>query len=339
MTAASGKARVAVVGATGYTGAELVRVLSGHPAVEISLASSKRWAGRPISEVDAGLGDGGLVLEKLDARAVVERAEFAFTALPHGESAELVAGLVDAGLTVVDLGADYRFSDVSAYESAYGRHPVPALCRQAVYGLTEHARERVSAATLVANPGCYPTGALMALLPVADLVGAPVVVDSKSGYTGAGRAAVTEEFLAGIDENTRPYNVGGHRHQPEIASQFEAAGGGQELLFVPQLLPLARGLLSNCYIDVDGAEVGRRLEAAYKDEPFVGLLGEGGMPETAAVRGTNRIEVGWVSHGAGTCLMTAIDNLGKGAAGQAVQNMNLMLGFEETAGLAGLEPF
>ncbi len=321
MTAASGKARVAVVGATGYTGAELVRILSGHPGVEITLATSERWAGRPIAEVDSGLGDGGLMLEKLEPALVAERAGFAFTALPHGESARLVAAFVEAGLKVVDLGDDHRFDDA------------------AVYGLTEHAREAVTGASLVANPGCYPTGALMALVPIAELIRGPVLVDSKSGYTGAGRAAVTEEFLVAIEENTRSYNAGRHRHQPEIATQLaRAAGGGRDVFFVPQLLPIARGLLSNCYVDAGGPDVAARLEAAYKDEPFVRLLGEGGAPETRNVRGTNMIEIGWVSHGAGTCLMTAIDNLGKGAAGQAVQNMNLMLGLEEGAGLTGLEP-
>ena len=325
MTAASGKARVAVVGATGYTGAELVRILSGHPGVEITLATSERWAGQPIAEVDAGLGDGGLMLEKLDPALLASRAEFAFTALPHGESAGLVAGLLEAGLKVVDLSADHRFED------------------RAVYGLSEQARADVAGASLVANPGCYPTGALMALLPLASLMRGSVVVDSKSGYTGAGRAAVTEEFLAAINENTRPYMAGQHRHQPEIARQLtRAEAASHDLLFVPHLIPIARGLLSNCYLDVGGADVGAQFEAAYKDEPFVRLLGEGGMPETANVRGTNMIEIGWVDQslsGSAVCLMTAIDNLGKGAAGQAVQNMNLMLGFEEGAGLEDLRPF
>ncbi|RMF24955.1 MAG: N-acetyl-gamma-glutamyl-phosphate reductase, partial [Deltaproteobacteria bacterium] len=217
------KVPVAVAGATGYAGAELVRLLAAHPAVEIVLATSERDAGRPIGEVHRSLAATGLELAKLDPGRIADAAEFALLALPHGESTAVVPPLLDAGVRVVDLGADFRFSDPVLYARWYGEHGAPEILAEAVYGLTEFAREKVAGARLVANPGCYPTGALLALLPLAERIEGVVFVDSKSGTSGAGRAAATNQLFAEITENVRPYSVWTHRHQPEIECQLGRA--------------------------------------------------------------------------------------------------------------------
>jgi N-acetyl-gamma-glutamyl-phosphate reductase len=334
------KVRVAVVGATGYAGAEVVRLLSGHSAVEIACATSEKDAGRPLGAVHRYLAHVDLDLVAVDVAGILERRiDAAFVALPHGASAPVVRGLVDGGARVVDIGADFRFSDRALYEKWYGVHAAPELLSEAVYGLTEHARDAIQAARLVANPGCYPTGALMPLLPIADLIEGTVFVDSKSGTSGAGRGAVTSQLFAEVTENIRPYSVWKHRHQPEICSRLAAAGVDVSLVFAPHLLPIARGLLSSCYFACrSGAEIGARLERAYTGEAFVKVLPEGQWPEPRNVRGTNLIEIGW-SHDPdlGVALVvSAIDNLGKGAGGQAVQNFNRMFGFAETTALQSI---
>ena len=331
------KVPVAVAGATGYAGAELVRLLAAHPAVEITVATSERDAGRPIGEVHRSLAHTGLTLVKLDPGAVAAAAEVALLALPHGESTPVVARLLDAGVRVVDLGADFRLSDPDLYARWYGVHDAPGLLGEAVYGLTEFARADVAGARLVANPGCYPTGALLALLPLAERLGGVVFVDSKSGTSGAGRGAATDQLFAEVTENVRPYAVWHHRHQPEIESHLaRSAGRDVPVRFTPHLLPIARGLLTACYVQLrPGRPIGELFERAYADEPFIRLLGDAGVPEPRQVRGTNLAEIAWrQDERTGTAvLLTAIDNLGKGAAGQAVQNLNCMLGIDETTGL------
>jgi N-acetyl-gamma-glutamyl-phosphate reductase len=333
--------RVAVVGATGYAGAELVRLLAVHPVAKLTLVTSERDAGKAIGSVHRTLGFTGLTLESVDVEVIAGRADLAFVALPHGTSAGVVAALLERGLRVVDLGADFRFQDRSLYEQWYGRHEAPALLEEAVYGLTEHYRDAVADARLVANPGCYPTGALMPTIPLADQIRSTIFVDSKSGTSGAGRKADQSQLFAEVSENIRPYKVWSHRHQPEIESRLAAAGGSVQVRFTPHLLPIARGLLTACYVELaEGAHPGDALHTAYENEPFVRLLGEGQVPEPRNVRGTNMVEIGCV-HDKSTgsaVLFSAIDNLGKGAAGQAVQNLNCMLGLDETAGLGSLIP-
>lgn len=329
--------RVAVVGATGYSGAELVRLLARHPNVRLEIVTSEQASGRPLGDVHRTLAFTGLQLEAVDPSAIAPRVDFAFTALPHGASTAVVAALVDAGVRVIDIGADFRFHDMALYEKWYGRHEAPQLAQKAVYGLTEYARDDVAGASLVANPGCYPTSALMALLPLAAHVVGPVFVDSKSGTSGAGRAAKVDQLFAEVTENIRPYGIGKHRHQPEIASQLAAAAGEtRPVVFSPHLLPIARGLLSTCYVDVAaGVDVDALFRERYANEPFVRLLEDGAMPEPRAVRGTNMVELAWVREPETGRLVVvcAIDNLGKGAAGQAVQNFNCMIGVPETTGL------
>ena len=329
--------RVAVVGATGYSGAELVRLLSRHPDVKIEVVTSEQAAGRSLGDVHRTLGFLGLELEGVDAERIATRVDFAFTALPHGASTPVVATLVDKGVRVIDVGADFRFHDLDVYRKWYGPYAAPQLAGEAVYGLVEHAREAIAGARLVANPGCYPTGALMPLLPLAAHIRGPVVVDSKSGTSGAGRAAKVDQLFAEVTENIRPYSVGKHRHQPEIAEQLSGrAGARRPVIFTPQLLPIARGILTTAYVDVaENVDVGALLREAYAGEPFVRLLEGGAMPEPRAVRGTNMVEIAWIrdAETGRVVLVSAIDNLGKGAAGQAVQNLNCMIGVPETTAL------
>ncbi|MFQ5479195.1 MAG: N-acetyl-gamma-glutamyl-phosphate reductase [Candidatus Binatia bacterium] len=329
--------RVAVVGATGYTGCEIVRLLARHPKVSVSAVTSERDAGLRLGRVRPSLDLVDLELQKADAAAVAACSDFAFVALPHGSSAPLVSELVSKGVKVVDLGADFRFDDLSTYEEWYGSHPAPDLASQAVYGLSEYARDEVASASLVANPGCYPTGALLALLPLASELAGPVIVDSKSGTSGAGRGASEQGLFAEVNEEIRPYSVGRHRHGPEIVEKLGAKTPKRvEVLFAPQLIPVSRGLLTHCYVklarDVDVESVFKR---AYDGEAFVRVLAGEELPSIRRVRGTNMAELAWFHDEASGQLlvMTAIDNLGKGAAGQAVQNMNIMLGLGETSGL------
>lgn len=336
----SGCIRAAVVGATGYAGAELVRLLCRHPGAEITVATSERDAGKALGEVHPSLACTGLILEKVDAAAIAGLADVAFCALPHGTSTPLIAALLAEGVKVVDVGADFRFDNLGTYEKWYGAHGAPDLNAEAVYGLTEHARDAVRGARLVANPGCYPTGALMALLPLAKALRGPAIVDSKSGTSGAGRAANTAGLFAEVTENLRPYKIANHRHQPEIREKLELLSGHeQHVIFSPHLLPIARGLLSTCYADVAADfDVDAALQTAYADEPFIILRGEGSFPEPRNVRGTNLVEIGWARErdSGRVVVVSAIDNLGKGAGGQAVQNFNVMFGFDETTGLMQL---
>jgi N-acetyl-gamma-glutamyl-phosphate reductase len=329
---------VAVLGATGYAGVELLRYLARHPAVELSFLSSEQYRGRRASEIYPFLT--GIVDTMLSApeAAVDSPGDIVFTALPHGAAAAHVKTLLDAGRKVVDISADFRIHDVDVYTKTYGAHPAPELLAEAVYGLPEAHRSKIREARLIANPGCYPTGALLGLLPLAraGLITEPVVIDSKSGTTGAGRSAKVEQLFAEVNENFRPYGIGTHRHAPEIEQELRMGGATAPPIFVPHLLPVSRGILSTMY--VRGAGDAKRLDelfhAAYDREPFIVLRGAT-PPQLSEVRGTNRCAVGWYAdtRAGHAIVVTAIDNLGKGAAGQAVQSMNLMLGVPETTGL------
>jgi N-acetyl-gamma-glutamyl-phosphate reductase len=331
---------VAVLGATGYTGVELVRLLVRHPAVKLTFLSSEQYRDRALTEIYPFLD--GLVDARLgapDPTAVSECSEVVFTALPHAASAPIVQDLLRRGRRVLDLSADFRLRDAAVYARWYARHPAPELLADAVYGLPEVYRERLRSARLVAVPGCYPTGALLGLLPLAraGLLGEPVVIDAKSGTTGAGRGAKVEQLFAEVNENFRPYAVTGHRHLPEIEQELGLAGGTSPVLFVPHLLPVSRGLLSTMYVRLSGRRPALTdlFREAYQREPFIVLRGEDAMPELREVRGTNRCAIGWHWDAATgqAVIVTAIDNLGKGAAGQAVQCLNVLLGLPETVGL------
>jgi N-acetyl-gamma-glutamyl-phosphate reductase len=336
------RVRVAVLGATGYTGVELLRLLARHPDVELAFLSSEQYRDRAVSEIHpslAGIVDG--TLRAPEPADVASSAEIVFMAVPHGTAAPVASELLRRGRRVIDLSADFRFRDPAVFARWYGEHPAPELLATAVYGLPEFYRDGIRTARLVAVPGCYPAGALLGLVPLAraGLLREPIVIDAKSGTTGAGRGTKLEQLFAEVNENFRPYAIGAHRHGPEIEQELRFAGASGAALFVPHLLPVSRGILSTMYVRAPGGRppLERIFAEAYGREPFVVLRGEGAPPELREVRGTNRCVLGWRWDAASgqAVVITAIDNLGKGASGQAVQCLNVMLGLPETTGLDG----
>lgn len=336
----SERVRVSVAGGTGYAGAELLRLLSRHPRVDLVHASSEQYSGRRLDSVYPSFhGKSDLVLEGLDADRIAEGADVVFSALPHGTAATTVSRALEKGCRAIDLSADFRLRDAEVFRRWYGEHPVPSLLGEAVYGIPEFARAEIRRARLIAAPGCYPTGALLALVPLAKagLIGdGTVIVDSKSGASGAGRSAKTELLYCEIDESVRAYSVGRHRHQPEIAQELHRAGGPDHVIFTPHILPLRRGILSTVYVPLrEESDLGSVFSATYGGERFVQFLGRDVFPDVRDVRGTNDAHIGWtlLEGRKMAIVVTAIDNLGRGAAAQAVQCLNVMIGCEETAGL------
>ena len=338
------KIRAAVVGATGYAGAELVRILSGHPHVALTVITSRQQAAVAFDTIYPALkGVVRLACADSDPGVVTAGSDVAFLALPHKASMAMVPQLMDAGLKVVDLSADFRFKNQAAYEAHYQPHSCAHLLERSVYGLCEVYRDQIIGADLIGNPGCYPTSILLPLLPLvrAKLVDPDsVIADCKSGVSGAGREATAATHFCHVNESFKPYKVGGHRHTPEIEENISrSAGRPVKITFVPHLVPMTRGMQSTIYAKLTEGNSESRiracLESAYRNMPFVRLLPQGRFPDSLHVRGTNFCDIGWVvDPGSGRLiLMSAIDNLVKGAAGQAVQNMNLMFGFAETAGL------
>ncbi len=336
--------RIAIVGASGYTGVELYRLLANHPQVELACVTSRQNAGEPFAEVFPSLrGRTDLVCDPVDVDIVAAKADFVFTALPHQTAMEFVPGLLAAGKKVVDLSADYRLKDAALYEAWYQPHTSPELLAEAAYGLPELYRERIRPARLVANPGCYPTSVALALAPLLKerlIDPATLIIDSKSGASGAGRAAKVDTLFCEVNEGFKAYGVGKHRHTPEIEQTLsDLAGVPVVVNFTPHLLPVNRGILSTCYANLrektDTARLIELFAAHYRDEPFVRVQPQGSLPNVACVRGGNQCDLGVVvdPRTQRVIVVSAIDNLVKGAAGQAVQNMNLMLGFDETAGL------
>jgi N-acetyl-gamma-glutamyl-phosphate reductase len=337
-------ARVAVVGATGYAGAELIRILAGHPGVDLRLITSRQYAGVPIDSVYPAFHKRvDLVCEAYDADRVCREADVVFTALPHQLPMGIIPDLIRNGKRVIDLSADFRFRDQARYEAFYQPHTAPDLLAKAVYGLSEWYREQVRSARLIGNPGCYPTSILLPLLPLlkAGLIESRgIIADSKSGVSGAGRSASIGSLYCEVAESFKAYKVGNHRHNPEIDEVLSlSAGVDIHVTFIPHLLPMSRGMLSTIYATVrsgiDEQAVRDCLEAAYRDCSFIRILGPKKQPDTRCVRGTNFCDIGcYLDEKQRRLVLTsAIDNLVKGASGQAVQNMNLMLGYAETMGL------
>ena len=330
---------VAVVGASGYAGAELVRLLAGHPNVEIVALHARNREESPLADEFPHLAPLGLSLT--DGAPAPGEVEVAFLALPHGASAELAVELASGGTTVIDIGSDLRLRDPAAYPDWYGfDHPAPTALADAVYGLTEFARERLPGAKLIANPGCYPTAALLALTPFAraGVLEGEVIVDAKSGVSGAGRSAGADFLYTELEGGTKAYGIPRHRHTPEIAQGLADAGAeAMGLTFIPHLIPQVRGIIATCYLrladDLDDAALRAILDGAYADEPFVHPVEK--PPSSKLASGSNHAFVFVARTGPKRAVaIGAIDNLGKGAAGQAVQNMNVALGLPETAGLA-----
>lgn len=342
--------KVAIVGASGYTGVELLRLLAAHPQVEITCVTARQNAGEEVSALFPSLLQRlDLVCAELDVAQVAAAAEVVFTALPHQSAMAVIPDLLRAGLKVVDLSADYRLRDAAVYEQWYQAHTSPELLAEAVYGLPEIYREKVRGARLVANPGCYPTSVALALAPLItggliDLE--TLVIDSKSGTSGAGRSAKVGSLFCEVNEGFQAYGVGSHRHTPEIEQTLSALAGHEVVInFTPHLLPVNRGILSTCYAKLQGGHSSADLVKIYQDfyrhEPFVRVHPEGRLPNVAYVRGSNFCDLGVVSdpRTGRAIVVSAIDNLVKGAAGQAVQNMNLLLGFAEETGLQALPLF
>jgi len=340
--------KVAIVGASGYTGLELIRLLHCHPEVVVSCVTSEQSAGKRISEVFPTLrGRCDLVLENLEPVRVAEKADIIFTALPHKAAMEVVPTFLKLGKQVIDLSADYRLSDPAVYGEWYEPHMNPALLKKAVYGLPEIRRSKIKGAKLVANPGCYPTSIILALAPLLKkglIDPQNIIADSASGVTGAGRSAKVDSLYCEVNEGYKAYGVGGvHRHTPEIEQELSLlAGADLKVTFTPHLVPMDRGILSTVYAsalkDVTTAQLHKLYEDFYKGEPFVRVLPQGNLPSTAFVRGSNFCDIAPVvdKRTGRIIIFSAIDNLVKGASGQAVQNMNIVCGFPETMGLEGL---
>lgn len=342
--------RVSIVGATGYTGGELLRYLIRHPDITLAHLTSESSAGKPIHAIHKFLkGHCSHVLEKFSPAVVAKDSDVVFLGLPHGAAAKTAAALVGKGTRVIDLSADFRLEKSAVYAKWYGAHPVPTLLKQAVYGLPERYRERIRDAKLVANPGCYATTSILAGLPLANagLLGkGAIIVDAKSGVSGAGRKLESTYLYAEANESMMAYGLKGHRHHPEIFQEWSKAARGakrkapaNDFIFVPHLAPMSRGILATLYAPLAKKMTAEALREVYVSyymrEPFVSILGAYESPEVKAVQYTNNCQIGVAvdSTGRHAIIMAVLDNLVKGASGQAIQNMNLMFGFKETTGL------
>jgi N-acetyl-gamma-glutamyl-phosphate reductase len=333
--------KVGIVGGTGYTGVELLRLLALHPKASLHAITSRGEAGMRVSDMFPSLR-GRIDLAFTDpAQADLKSCDVVFFATPNGIAMQQVRELLDAGVRVIDLAADFRIKDVAVWEKWYGmQHACPDLIAEAVYGLPEVNREAIKGARLVANPGCYPTAVQLGFLPLLEAgVIDPdhLIADAKSGVSGAGRKAETHILFAEATDSFKAYGVAGHRHLPEISQGLAAASGHKVgLTFVPHLTPLVRGIHATLYGTIKKEiDLQQLFEQRYAGEPFVDVMPKGAHPETRSVRGANlcRIAVHRPQGGDKVVVLSVIDNLVKGAAGQAVQNMNLMFGFEERMGL------
>ncbi|MBA3017560.1 MAG: N-acetyl-gamma-glutamyl-phosphate reductase [Proteobacteria bacterium] len=341
--------RVGIVGATGYAGAELVRILSGHPDVELTVLTSRQYAGERFDKVYPSMtGVVDLICEKLSIDSFCERTDVVFIALPHKVAMQLVPDFIKRDKKVIDLSADFRFKDVSLYESFYQEHTAADLLEKAVYGLCEIYFEKIKRATLIGNPGCYPTSVILPLVPLIKsnfLDVNSIIADSKSGVTGAGRSLSLATHFCEVNESFKAYKVAEHRHNPEMEEVLSIeAGRPVKITFVPHLVPMTRGMLTTIYAnlvkDVSSEEIQNCLDSFYSERFFVRICRDGRMPDTLHVRGTNFCDIGFKLEERNNriILISAIDNLVKGASGQAVQNMNIMLGLDETTGLKNI-PF
>jgi N-acetyl-gamma-glutamyl-phosphate reductase len=339
---------IAILGASGYTGAELLRILLGHPTARVVALTAEKNAGQPVGAVLPHLAGRGLPDLCKIGEVDFSKVDLVFCALPHGTTQEVIAAL-PASARVVDLSADFRLADIKVYEQWYGAHRAPQLQGEAVYGLTELVREKVRGARLVANPGCYPTAAQLPLVPLltAGVIEAgDIIIDAKSGVSGAGRELKQGSLYCEVSEGMQAYGVASHRHAPEIEQGLSLAAGKSVVVsFTPHLVPMNRGIFESIYVRLASgagvADVRRVWQEVYAKEPFVQVLAEGHLPSTRQVRGTNVCQMNVVADRVPgrAIILSAIDNLVKGAAGQAVQNMNVMVGVAETTGLVATALF
>ncbi|RTZ57947.1 MAG: N-acetyl-gamma-glutamyl-phosphate reductase [Gammaproteobacteria bacterium] len=332
--------KTGIIGGTGYTGVELLRILAKHPDVTLSVITSRSEAGRPVADLFENLrGHVDLAFSEPDIGAL-KACDVVFSATPNGIAMTMADELLDAGVRLIDLAADFRIRDLAVWEKWYGmKHACPKRVAQAVYGLPEVNRADIAKASLIANPGCYPTAVTLGFMPLlkAGLIDpARLIADVKSGVSGAGRGAKVSTLFSEMGESFAAYAVPGHRHQPETAQTLASMTSGEVgLTFIPHLLPMIRGIHATLYADLTGeADLQSLYEAAYAEEPFVDVLPAGSHPSTRSVKSANtcRIAVHQLDQRR-VVILSVIDNLVKGAAGQAVQNMNIMFGLEETQAL------
>jgi N-acetyl-gamma-glutamyl-phosphate reductase len=344
------KIKIGIVGGTGYTGVELLRLLAIHPHAELTAITSRGDAGLPVADMFPSLR-GYVDLAFSDpATANLSACDVVFFATPHGVAMSQAQTLLDAGVKVIDLAADFRLQNVSTFEQWYKMpHSCPDILKDAVYGVPELYRDKIKSAKVIGNPGCYPTTVLLGLAPLLEQglidFSAPIIADAKSGVSGAGRKAEVATLFAESSDNMKAYGLTGHRHHPEIAAQLVQLAGAQlagknvDFIFVPHLIPMIRGMLSTIYVKLTDkgtkTDVQALFEKRYANEQFVDVMPAGSQPETRSVRGSNQLRIALQSQ-ASTGYLTVVvvqDNLVKGAAGQAVQNMNILFGFEENCGL------
>lgn len=350
------KIKTAIIGASGYSGEELVRLLLHHPSVELTAVTSRQYAGQTVAEIFPKFASHPaakeLVFEEPDAWALSKKAEVVFLALPHGVAAEYATALLEQDCKVIDLSADFRLNDAETYQDFYGlEHPAPKLMSEAVYGLPEVYREEIRNAQLIASPGCYPTSILLPIIPLLrdGLIKANgIIANSLSGVSGAGRKADVPFLFVECNESARPYGIPRHRHLSEIEQELSiVAKCDVTIQFSPHLIPVNRGILTTLYLapskffssaseaDAIGASIKACYERHYGNEPFIRLLDDKSLPDTKNVVGTNHLEIAWrLDPRTGRLIvMSAEDNIVKGASGQAVQSLNIMMGFDETEGL------
>lgn len=342
---ASNKIKVGIVGGTGYTGVELLRLLAIHPDVELTVITSRGEAGMPVADMFPSLR-GYVDLAFSDpATANLDACDVVFFATPHGVAMSQAQALLAANVKVIDLAADFRLQDTAVFEKWYKMpHSCPDILTNAVYGIPELNREQIKSAQVIGNPGCYPTTVLLGLAPLLEQgmidFSAPIIADSKSGVSGAGRKAEVATLFAESSDSMKAYGVAGHRHHPEIHAQLtQLAKTDLQFIFVPHLIPMIRGMLSTIYVKLAAQAKTIDLQALYEQryqhERFVDVMPAGSLPETRSVRGSNQIRIA-LHNQADTGYLTLVivqDNLVKGAAGQAIQNMNIMFGLPEAAGL------
>ncbi len=341
--------KVGIIGGTGYTGVELLRLLAMHPEASLEVITSRSEAGKPVAELYPNLrGHIDIAFSEPNV-AAMKKCDVVFSATPNGVLMNVARELHEAGVKLIDLAADFRIKDIATWEEWYGmEHACPELVEKAVYGMPEMNRDDIRSATIIANPGCYVTATTLALLPLvtSDKKGAAIdlngiVVDAKSGVTGAGRGASVASLYSEVADSFKAYAVPGHRHHPEITQNLSVtAGENVGITFVPHLLPIQRGILSTIYVDpksgVDVADIAELYANRYEKEPFVDILPQGVFPETRSVRSSNMCRIAFCQPRVGEKLiiLSTIDNLTKGAAGQAVQNFNLMFGLDESLALS-----
>ncbi len=334
---------VAILGASGYTGGELIRILVNHPNVKISYITAEKHAGKKVSEVFPHLkGILDLKLEKLDPKKVPDDIDIVFAALPHGASAEVIREIYKRKIKIIDLGADFRLNEGN-YRQWYGDHPCSDILEDAVYGISELKRDQIAESNLIANPGCYPTASILPLAPLLkeNIVDEnSIIIDSKSGVSGAGRSPSLDLHFCEVSEGFKAYKVAEHRHSPEIEQHLsEYSKKDVNIIFTPHLIPIDRGIFSTIYVKTDKeyttSELLQKLKDFYKNSHFIRIYDEGQFPNISYIRGSNFCDIGIKSipEKKSAVIVSVIDNLVKGAAGQAVQNMNIMMDLPETTGL------